>query len=622
MPTIETSEAGYRFAKFILDAAWRDHRTTASQTHTEGNAEAPLADAAAQKPHDPLRRVYDIDYAKFEAIAENLEREEAAAKAKAQEENAYQKSLAACAHDHSRERQIYEKPTVEKLHAAERFRTLGNEAFRNKNYGLAAVNYRKALLQFDYSFPETDEESAWYNREKLVTHLNMAACKVHQQDWEEALIQCRLALELDPHNAKAFYRRGLVYLHLDAFDQAASALSSAWQRAPQDPSIRAAIAELHKKKATYHSKKRKVYTAMFQEDGTPEGHHGTSRDNETTEGATTAPRALDEPHHHVEDADRIATAQMQSESLGNERTVDSTNSSRFFGGVDSLCGGLGSVGQAKREDFAEPTCPSTEPVVSVTTEPVDRGIPSPKQARRDAAAMSDSETEDGGTSERIPEIEPSSQALTQAEVPHPQDMDLGEAKKVPCVRQRRSVHATDTAATSQADMFPYNDNDGVPQHSDDTESQNDIPHPQDVDWKDAKEAPRIRQRRSVHATCAPMTSQAGVPPHDDNDGMSQQSDDTESQDDVASDEPTSTVTHHQKPKRPRRPPARSLLRLFFSILALITCLQLILLLSVSVGVFIPLQGGGFNWPVASEIFVFQVLFLLLVCLGVLVIYVA
>ena len=53
-----------------------------------------------------------------------------------------------CAQDHQAEIAIYEKSTEEKTAGADRFREEGNEAFKKKNYGLAAVFYRKALVQF------------------------------------------------------------------------------------------------------------------------------------------------------------------------------------------------------------------------------------------------------------------------------------------------------------------------------------------------------------------------------------------------------------------------------------------------------------------------------------------
>lgn len=93
----------------------------------------------------------------------------------------------ACAHDHQKEIAIYEKPTDDKITAADRFREEGNAAYREKIYGLAAVHYRKALLYFDYTFPETPEQEAKTDRVKLAAHLNLAACKCHLEDWDEVL---------------------------------------------------------------------------------------------------------------------------------------------------------------------------------------------------------------------------------------------------------------------------------------------------------------------------------------------------------------------------------------------------------------------------------------------------
>ncbi|CDI81966.1 hypothetical protein, conserved, partial [Eimeria acervulina] len=41
------------------------------------------------------------------------------------------------------ERQLFERPTLEKIEAAERFRRDGNAAYADRNFGLAAVCYRK-----------------------------------------------------------------------------------------------------------------------------------------------------------------------------------------------------------------------------------------------------------------------------------------------------------------------------------------------------------------------------------------------------------------------------------------------------------------------------------------------
>merc|ERR1719162_536411 len=107
-----------------------------------------------------------------------------------------------------------------KIRGADRFRQEGNEAFKKQNYGLAAVHYRKALLQFDYTFAEGAEEEKYLEDVKLPCLLNLAACKCQQEEWDEVLMNCRLALEVDPRLVKAYYRQGVAYTARDEFDLA------------------------------------------------------------------------------------------------------------------------------------------------------------------------------------------------------------------------------------------------------------------------------------------------------------------------------------------------------------------------------------------------------------------
>eukprot|EP01071_Lankesteria_metandrocarpae_P007711 Lankesteria_metandrocarpae@DN4763_c0_g1_i3.p1 len=193
-------------------------------------------------------------------LEDDIERLEEEADAEAK-----RKELASigCSHDHTKERLVYEKTTEEKLHASNRFRLEGNSAFREKNYGLAAVNYRKALLQLDYCFPDTEEERKRFEVIKLSCHLNLAACKIHQQDWDECLTQCRLALEVDNKNAKALYRRGMAYLNLDSYDNAEKAFRAAESSDPSSTAVQQALRALVTKRVQYNKKNKSVCAAMF-----------------------------------------------------------------------------------------------------------------------------------------------------------------------------------------------------------------------------------------------------------------------------------------------------------------------------------------------------------------------
>ena len=90
-----------------------------------------------------------------------------------------------CGQNHQAEIAIFEKPNPEKQAAVERFKDEGNNFFKKKNYGLAAVQYRKGLVHCDYWFPEGEEEEGVFDALKSKLHLNLAACKVEQGEWEE-----------------------------------------------------------------------------------------------------------------------------------------------------------------------------------------------------------------------------------------------------------------------------------------------------------------------------------------------------------------------------------------------------------------------------------------------------
>merc|ERR1712187_885987 len=164
---------------------------------------------------------------------------------------------------HQKEWQIYEKSTEEKLNAADRFRQEGNEAFRKHNYGLAAVHYRKALLQFDYTFAEGEEEEKRHDSLKLSCLLNLAACKAQQEEWDDVLTNCRLALEINPRSVKAYYRTGLAHLARDQFELAKDALMSAYEIEPNNPEVLARLKQLKQNMEDYRVKRKEVAKEMI-----------------------------------------------------------------------------------------------------------------------------------------------------------------------------------------------------------------------------------------------------------------------------------------------------------------------------------------------------------------------
>lgn len=222
------------------------------------------------------RKVTEIDYGKHEKTVKELDRQEKEQEYQRKATEAAQwctldhehgpnckRPPTSCSQDHQKEWQIYERSTEEKIAAAERFRQEGNEAYRRRNFGLAAVHYRRALLHFDYTFAETEDLQNQVDAVKLPCLLNLAACKCQQEDWDEVLTQCRQALEINPRAVKAHYRVGLAYLARDEFELAKDALTSAHEIEPSNPDIAAALKQLKKNMEDYKTRRRDVAKEML-----------------------------------------------------------------------------------------------------------------------------------------------------------------------------------------------------------------------------------------------------------------------------------------------------------------------------------------------------------------------
>lgn len=289
-----TSQAAYDLAKKLID---EHQRRVAKDLQKKSNLPRQPPEVKKKKRRDdvpeegPSRTVTQIDYEKHQRTVEELdlqEKEEKLAQKRLQEQN--RPPPGSCSHDHQKEWAIYEKSTEDKIRAADRFRQEGNEAYRKQNYGLAAVHYRKALLQFDYTFAETPEEETSLESVKLPCLLNLAACKFQQEEWDDVLTQCRLALEINPRSVKAFYRTGLAHLARDHFDLAKESLLSAYEIEPANPEVLAALRQLKQKMATYKNKTKFVFSSMVSGTEEAESADASGTPSSDAQQAAIAPQ--------------------------------------------------------------------------------------------------------------------------------------------------------------------------------------------------------------------------------------------------------------------------------------------------------------------------------------------
>lgn len=303
---IATTTEAYALAKDLCEE-YEKRKKQEKEQNVRKEAEHKVKEKtdADEEAEGPSRTVTDIDYEKHEQTVRELERQEEEEEFMRKRQEASQwctldhehgphckQPIHGCSHDHQKEWAIYEKSTEEKIRAADRFRQEGNEAYRNNNYGLAAVHYRKALLQFDYTFANTPEEEKSLEEVKLPCLLNLAACKCQQEEWDEVLTQCRLALELNPRSVKAYYRTGLAHLSRDQFDLARDALMSAHEIEPKNKEVLTALRKLKDKMANYKVRQKEVYKAMTTNaEEEEDAANGTTGDNRSHDNSATAEEA-------------------------------------------------------------------------------------------------------------------------------------------------------------------------------------------------------------------------------------------------------------------------------------------------------------------------------------------
>ncbi|XP_026855163.2 peptidyl-prolyl cis-trans isomerase D [Electrophorus electricus] len=151
------------------------------------------------------------------------------------------------------------------LSVAEDIKNIGNNLFKSQNWQVAMKKYSKALRYLEVCGNILDDESAQPRLEPVALSciLNLAACKLKLQQWQEAVESCDEALELNPNHAKALFRRAQGWQGLKEFNKAMIDLQKAKEIAPEDKAIGNEMLKVKQKVKEEKEKERKIYAKMF-----------------------------------------------------------------------------------------------------------------------------------------------------------------------------------------------------------------------------------------------------------------------------------------------------------------------------------------------------------------------
>ncbi|KFD47640.1 hypothetical protein M514_11503, partial [Trichuris suis] len=144
----------------------------------------------------------------------------------------------------------------------------GSLLFRQEKYHMALYRFGKAIRYVNaacsFYRPNKDLE-AKYLSVVLSCILNSAACKIKLKDFSGALEDCNEAMELDPSNPKAYYRRGQAYHGKLCYERSLFDLFTALRLAPHDRAIKNEIAAVTGAIQVYKKKKMRTQPANSQE---------------------------------------------------------------------------------------------------------------------------------------------------------------------------------------------------------------------------------------------------------------------------------------------------------------------------------------------------------------------
>ncbi|XP_036709183.1 peptidyl-prolyl cis-trans isomerase D isoform X1 [Balaenoptera musculus] len=146
----------------------------------------------------------------------------------------------------------------------EDLKNIGNTFFKSQNWEMAIKKYTEVLRYVEGSKAATENAGgAKLQPVALSCLLNIGACKLKLSDWQGAVDSCLEALEIDPANTKALYRRAQGWQGLKEYDQALADLKKAQEIAPEDKAIQAELRKVKQKIKAQKDKEKAAYAKMF-----------------------------------------------------------------------------------------------------------------------------------------------------------------------------------------------------------------------------------------------------------------------------------------------------------------------------------------------------------------------
>lgn len=180
---------------------------------------------------------------------------------------------------------VYRMTLEERIAKCQEKKNAGGSHFKEGKYDMAIRQYRDIMKLAEISEfrddgkvveldscqdsklpPESDQDKALRSELKqmlLVGYLNLALCYLKSNKLKECIANCDQALELDPKNVKAHFRKGLAYLPTNDHERALKQFEIVLEIDPNNAEAKARKNECHTAIRNYYQKQKDVYKNLF-----------------------------------------------------------------------------------------------------------------------------------------------------------------------------------------------------------------------------------------------------------------------------------------------------------------------------------------------------------------------
>jgi len=161
-------------------------------------------------------------------------------------------------------KESWELKDEEKLAEGERLKNEGNDMFKAGRLDIALRRYKKGYEMVQYLTPKDSDLHPRVDALAVACLLNRSAVNLKRQAYRDVLEDTKKALEKEPSNVKALYRRGQALAGLDEWLDAEQALRRVLEVDPKNTDAVRALRDLRKKQTEQNKRDAAMFKNMFK----------------------------------------------------------------------------------------------------------------------------------------------------------------------------------------------------------------------------------------------------------------------------------------------------------------------------------------------------------------------